>query len=338
MNERKVRILEAIIQDYIQTGSPVGSRTLSKKYDLKLSSATIRNEMSDLEELGLITQPHASSGRIPSDKGYRLYVDNLMSKEDLGPELNNVIGKMLHDKMNNIDSLIEETAKLVALTTNYATIASTFPINKPIVKRVQIMPVESRHIVCVVVTDANLVRHQSINTDIEVSELLAMQLTTILNDSIMGMTALDLRQCNIDMIEQPYKLLVIKIINTIIQILSEKNYSHVFARGTTNILDFQEFNDMHKARELLELLNKKPYLNSLLAKSSTNSVSIKIGEENNNESMKECSVITTTYKVGECTLGSIGIIGPKRMNYSHVVSLLEQISAQLTQMFGADFI
>lgn len=338
MKERKIRILEAIIQDYIQTGAPVGSRTLSKKYDLKLSSATIRNEMSDLEELGLITQPHASAGRIPSDKGYRLYVDSLMGKEDLSPELSNVIGKMLHDKINNIDSLIEETAKLVALTTNYATIASTFSMNEPIVKKVQIMPLEPKTIACIVITDANLLKHQLILADIEVTDLLANQLTAILNKIIVGMTAMNLRQCNLDMIDQTYKPLVIKIINTVIQILSEKDYSHVFSRGTTNILEFQEFNDMQKARELLELLDKKPYLTSLLSKSATNTVNISIGEENNLEPMKECSVITTTYKVGECTLGSIGIIGPKRMNYSQVVSLLEQISTQLTKMFGKDFI
>lgn len=338
MNERKVRILEAIIQDYIQTGAPVGSRTLSRKYDLNLSSATIRNEMSDLEELGLITQPHASAGRIPSDKGYRLYVDNLMNREDLGPELNNVIIKMLHDKINNIDSLIEETAKLVAMMTNYATIASTLPLNEPIVKRIQIMIVEPKNIACIVVTDGNLVRHQIISTDIEITETIATQLTTLLNKTIIGMTVVNLQQCNLNIIDEKYKPLVIKIINTVIQILSEEDSAQVFTRGTTNILDFQEFNDMHKARELLELLEKKPYLTSLLSKSSTNTVNISIGEENKLEPMKECSLVTTTYKIGECTLGSIGIIGPKRMNYGQVVSLLEQISYQLTLMFGEDLV
>ncbi len=334
MNDRQMRILEAIIQDYIQTGSPVGSRTLSKKYDLQLSSATIRNEMADLEELGLITQPHTSAGRIPSDKGYRLYVDTLMGRPDLAPDLDAIIVKMLHDKINNIDLLLEETARLVAMMTNYATIASTQTITEITIKRVQLIYVDHKSVACVIVTDANIIKHQIVSPLTEVDIQLCTMLSEILNSNISGMTLSELQRTDLTQLVPEYKALVLQIIFTIISILQEEDTSQVFTRGTTNILDFYDFNDLKKARELLELLEQKPYLTKLLSKSSSNTVSISIGEENTLEPMKECSLITTTYKLGDCTLGTIGIIGPKRMNYAQVISLLEHISYHITNMLS----
>ncbi len=335
MNERQIRILEAIIQDYIQTGAPVGSRTLSKRYDLQLSSATIRNEMADLEDLGLITQPHISAGRVPSDKGYRLYVDNLMTREDLAPDLEAIIVQMLQEKINNVDLLLEEMARLVAMMTNYATIASTPSIDEIGIKRLQLVPVDYKSVACVIVTDTNSVKHHVISTPIEVDVELCSVLTDLLNKCLAGMTLsklkkTDLQQLDLDISD--HKQLILQIIYTIITTLEDEDTSNVFARGTTNILDFQEFNDLQKARSLLELLEEKPYLTKLLSKTSTNAINISIGEENALESMKECSLITTTYKIGECTLGTIGIIGPKRMDYGQVVSLLEHISYHITTM------
>ncbi len=337
MNERKIRILEAIIQDYIQTGSPVGSRTLSKKYDLQLSSATIRNEMSDLEDLGLITQPHTSSGRIPSDKGYRLYVDNLMRRSELEPDLEHAIVNMLQDKINNIDLLLEETARLVAMMTNYTTIASTPSLEEVAIKRLQLVPVDYKSVACVIVTDTNIVNHHVISTPIEIDIDLCTILTNKLNQCLVGMTLSELKKSDLAGFEhKEYQSLILQIIYTIISTLEEEDSSQVFTRGTTNILDFQEFNDLQKARELLELLEEKPYLTKLLAKSSANSVNISIGAENILEPMKECSLVTTTYTLGDYTLGTIGIIGPKRMNYGQVVSLLEHISYHISAMLNED--
>ncbi|OOB79228.1 MAG: heat-inducible transcription repressor HrcA [Epulopiscium sp. Nele67-Bin001] len=334
MNDRKIRILEAIIQDYIQTGSPVGSRTLSKKYDLQLSSATIRNEMSDLEELGLITQPHTSAGRIPSDKGYRLYVDTLMDRSDLAPDLDLIIVKMLQDKINNIDLLLEETARLVAMMTNYATIASTQTLTEITIKRVQLIYVDLKSVACVIVTEANVIKHHIIFPPTEVDVNLCLMLSEVLNEHLAGMTLKELQKTDVRQLVPDHETLVLQIVCAIISILQEEDSSQVFTRGTTNILDFYDFNDLQKARELLELLEQKPYLTKLLSKTSGNSVNISIGEENALEPMKECSLVTTTYKLGDCTLGTIGIIGPKRMNYAQVVTLLEHISYHITNMLS----
>ncbi|ONI39124.1 heat-inducible transcription repressor HrcA [Candidatus Epulonipiscium fishelsonii] len=332
MNERQTRILEAIIQDYIQTGDPVGSRTLSRKYDLGVSSATIRNEMADLEELGLIVQPYTSAGRIPSDKGYRLYVDNLMNRPNIAPDLQEIIVNMLQVKMNTIDTLLEETARLVAMMTNYATVATTSPIQEIEIKHIQLVPVDYKSVACVIVTNTTIVKHHIISTPMQVDYELCLVLSNFLNDYLGGTTLNNLN--NKDWQEMAKKLpehkqLILDIANAIVSTLQDET-TNTFTKGATNILAFQEFNDISKAKELLELLEEKPYLINLLSKK--NGTTICIGEENNLEPMKQCSLITTTYKLGEYTLGTIGIIGPKRMDYGQVISLLEHIAYQITNM------
>lgn len=335
MNERKIRILEAIIQDYIQTGDPVGSRTISKKYDLGISSATIRNEMSDLEELGLIVQPHTSAGRIPSDRGYRLYVDQLMTRPDIAPEVEAVISNMINDKIDKIDTLLDETAKLISMMTNYATVASTPSIKQTKIKHLQLVPVDERSIACVVVTDTNIVRHHVIRTYQELDYNLCMLLTNTLNESLKGTSlseiSLDKTQ-DLEIRMKEYREIAEDVMAAIIQTLKEEDIPSIFTRGAMNILNFQEFNDIEKAKQVLELLEQKPYLLKLLGQPEGQPVSIRIGEENILEPMKNCSIITSTYTIGGYSLGTIGIIGPTRMNYGQVVSILENVSYQISKL------
>ncbi|MGL6173604.1 MAG: heat-inducible transcriptional repressor HrcA [Cellulosilyticaceae bacterium] len=335
MNERKIRILEAIIQDYIQTGDPVGSRTISKKYDLGISSATIRNEMSDLEELGLIVQPHTSAGRIPSDRGYRLYVDQLMTRPDIAPEIEAVISTMINDKIDRIDTLLDETAKLISMMTNYATVASTPTSKQTKIKHLQLVPVDERSVACVVVTDTNMVRHHVIRTYQELDYNLCMLLTNILNESLKGTSlseiSLDKTQ-DLEIKMKEYREIAEDVMAAVIQTLKEEDIPSVFTRGAMNILNFQEFNDIEKAKQVLELLEQKPYLLKLLGQPEGQLVSIRIGEENALEPMKNCSIITSTYTIGGYSLGTIGIIGPTRMNYGQVVSILENVSYQISKL------
>lgn len=335
INERKRKILEAIVHDYIQTGDPVGSRTISKKYDLGVSSATIRNDMADLEDLGLIMQPHTSAGRIPSDKGYRLYVDNLMQCPDIAPDVQQFIAEVINNKFDKIDKLLEETAKLISAVTHYATIASPPTINQTKIKHLQLVPVDDRSVALVVVTDTNIVRHYVIRTKKLIDYSLCGILTNIINESLIGTSLDELSVDKLRILEERmfgYKDISVDLMNAIIDTLEMEDVPNIFTRGMTNILSFQEFNDIEKAKKLLEVLEQKPYLVKMLKAKPTKEVSISIGEENGLEPMSECSVITTSYDIGEYNLGTIGIIGPKRMNYGEVVSLLDHISYHIQNM------
>lgn len=333
---RKLKILEAIIRDYIETGDPVGSRTISKKYDLGISSATIRNEMADLEELGLIVQPHTSAGRIPSDKGYRLYVDGMMQRINIEPEIETVILNVIKNKMNRIDALVEETTKLIAMLTNCATIATTPSISEVCIKHIQLVPIDDHSVACVVVTDTNSVKNHVIPTPKAIDYAMCMSLTNTLNECLKGST---LRQIGLEEIRlsieekmQEYGSIAGSVLEAIDITLKQEDMPDVYIRGATNILDFQEFNNKEKARELFKLLEEKPYLIKVLDHTPPDTINIRIGEENILTPMKDCSIVTTSYRIGEYTVGNIGIIGPTRMDYSQVVSVLEYVSHHITNM------
>ena len=336
MNERKLKILEAIIRDYIETGDPVGSRTISKKYDLGISSATIRNEMADLEELGLIMQPHASAGRIPSDKGYRLYVDGMMDRSRITPEVEVIITNLIKEKITRIDSLVEEVAKLVSMLTNCPTIAMTPPISQVCIKHIQLVPVDDYSVACVVVTDTNSVKSHVISTSRTIDSNMCIALSNILNEKLKGST---LSQISVDQIRlsieekmKEYGNIAGSVLEAIDHTLKQEDMPEIYIRGTNNILDFNGFDNKDKTRELFKLLEEKPYLTKILDHSKPNTVTVCIGEENVLTPMKDYSVVTTSYSIGEQTIGNLGIIGPTRMNYDQVVSVLEYVSYHITKM------
>lgn len=335
MNERKIKILEAIIHDYIKTGDPVGSRTISKRYDLGVSSATIRNEMSDLEELGFIIQPHASAGRVPSDRGYRLYVDQFMKTQEVSKDAEAVIAKMLGERIHKIDTLLDEAATLMSMMTNYAIVGSMPSINETKIKHLQLVPVDDRSVAFVIVTDNNLVKHHVIGTSKSFDMVLCHEMSTLLNQNLSGMTLSELSLEKVQLLEQRFsdhKDVIVELLRALTITLEEENHNSVFTRGLNKILNFQEFSDLEKAKKLFELLEEKPHLTKLLSPSSTNEITIRIGEENTLEPMKNCSVITSTYRIGNYHLGTIGIIGPTRMNYAEVVSLSAHISHYITRL------
>ncbi len=336
IDARKLRILEAIIRDYIETGDPVGSRTISKKYDLGISSATIRNEMADLEELGLIVQPHTSAGRIPSNRGYRLYVDGMMQRSHITPEIEAVIMNMIKEKLNHIDTLVEETAKLIAMLTNYATIATTPSISQERIKHLQLVPVNEHTAACVIVTDTNRVKSHMIPTPRAIDYNMCIALTNILNDSLKdsSLSQISLSQIRLSIEDKmkDYSDIAANVLEAIDNTLKKDDTPEIFIRGVNNILDFQEFNDKEKARELFKVLEEKPYLLKVLDHARPNTINIRIGEENALTPMKDCSVITTSYSIGDYTIGNIGIIGPTRMDYGQVVAVLEYVSKHIASM------
>lgn len=332
LNERKIKILQAIIQDYVSTAEPVGSRTISKKYDLGISSATIRNEMADLEELGLIMQPHTSAGRIPSDKGYRLYVDQLMEHKKLSSEQAQRMQETLEQNIHKIDTLMQETAKLLSFYTNYTTIVSEPQNNKTKLKHMQFIPLDDKSVILVIVADGNMVKNHMLNMPTPTNQDTLYQLSNMLNQHLQGLT---LEQINLPLIQTLKQKMgssgeiLGAVLDAIAQTIETVDASEVYLSGTTNILAYPEFSDVLKAKALFHTLEEKQMLNALLSQNKSQGIQITIGDENSIHEVKECSVITAIYTIGENTHGTIGIIGPTRMDYEKVVSTLSYLIKNL---------
>ena len=325
LNERKIKILQAIINDYIETAEPVGSRTIAKKYNLGISSATIRNEMSDLEEMGLILQPHASAGRIPSDMGYRLYVDHLMQKHELGEKEKNVMQSVIANNISKIDYLMEETAKAISHLTNYTAII-TEPVNHSTrIKQIRLMPLDSASLLLVIATENNFIKNHVVKVGIAPSDEEVLHLGSCINAVLQGHTLQEIDGVLIGRLKNAlgeYQEFLPNILKDIESTIRAAEKVQVHMSGTKNILAFPEFSDIDKARSLFQALEEKDVLVTLLEEGQGNDLQVLIGSENTVQSMKDCSVITATYKMGEETRGTIGIVGPTRMDYSQVISVL----------------
>lgn len=325
LNERKIKILQAIINDYIETAEPVGSRTIAKKYNLGISSATIRNEMSDLEEMGLILQPHASAGRIPSDMGYRLYVDHLMQKHELGEKEKTIMQSVIANNISQIDYLMEETAKAISHLTNYTAII-TEPVNHSTrIKQIRLMPLDSASLLLVIATENNFIKNHVVKVGIAPSDEEVLHLGSCINAVLQGHTLQEIDGVLIGRLKNAlgeYQEFLPNILKDIESTIRAAEKVQVHMSGTKNILAFPEFSDIDKARSLFQALEEKDVLVTLLEEGQGNDLQVLIGSENTVQSMKDCSVITATYKMGEETRGTIGIVGPTRMDYSQVISVL----------------
>jgi len=339
LDERKLKILQAIIKNYLETGEPVGSRTISKYTDLNLSSATIRNEMADLEELGYILQPHTSAGRIPSDKGYRLYVDTML--EDKIQEVEDM-KELLLEKSDKMDLLLKQIAKLLANNTNYATLVSKPRYRSKKVKFIQLTEVDADQLLTVILIEGNIVKNKIINTNIILDKEMILKLNIVFNTFLQG---LDLAEINMTVIQKikeqagNYNSLVSDILDAIAEAISEEDEVEIFTSGAMNMLKYPELTDMDKVTELLGTFEEKNQLTELISNNSydaladSKGIQVYIGSETPVEAMKDCSVVTATYEIEEGVYGKIGIIGPKRMDYDKVVSTLHTLMLQLDEIF-----
>ncbi|MBE5961829.1 MAG: heat-inducible transcription repressor HrcA [Lachnospiraceae bacterium] len=337
LDERKIKILKAIIQNYLETGEPVGSRTISKYGDLNLSSATIRNEMADLEELGYIIQPHTSAGRIPSDKGYRLYVDTMMQDKVMEVE---EMKEMLVQKADKMESLLKQVAKVLAVNTNYATVVTTPKYRTKKVKFIQLTEVDATQLLAIIVLEGNIVKNKMITLAEPIDREVILKLNIILNTFLTG---LDLSEINLALIQKMkeqaagHTSVVSDILDAVAQAISEEEDVQIFTSGATNILKYPELNDTEKASELIYTLEEKKQLNELMEseidKGENKGIQVYIGDETPVESMKDCAVVTATYQIEEGVYGKVGIIGPKRMDYEKVVSTLQNLMTELDEIF-----
>ena len=322
LSDRKIKILEAIIQDYIDSGDPVSSRSIEKRHNLGISSATIRNEMSDLEDMGFIVQPHASSGRIPTDLGYRLHVDR-MEVSTLAEADRAYLREIIINNIGNMEYLMKETAKAISVLTNYTTIVSEVGVKRLKIQYIQLIPMDSNSIVVVVVTVTKVVKNKvmPVAQALEIEKL--NQLTTFLNALLQDKNVEDI--LNIQIEESTDKILIEDILKVISLILTQEEEIEIFTSGANKILTYPEFSNVEKAKNLFSTLEEKEILINLLDKNNSDHVQVLIGSENALEQMQDCSIIKANYKQDSHPVGAIGIIGPKRMDYISVVSILNEV-------------
>ena len=339
LDERKEKILKVIIQTYLETGEPVGSRTISKYSDLKLSSATIRNEMSDLEELGYIIQPHTSAGRIPSDKGYRFYVDQIIREKD---DQVSQMQELMIQRVDRVELLLKQLAQLLANNTNYATLISGPNYNNTKLKFIQLSRVEARKLLIVVVVEGNIIRNSFVTLEEELSDEELLNLNILLNNSLNGLTIQEINLGVITKLKEQagsHRQMVDLVLNEVSEAIQAQDEDlQIYTGGATNIFKYPELSDTQKASELLSTLEQKELLKGLFEAENARTdpgteIQVYIGDETPVQTMKDCSIVTANYVLGEGLRGTIGIVGPKRMDYEKVVTTLRTLVAQLNETF-----
>lgn len=342
LQSRKMKILQAIIRTYLETGEPVGSRTISKYTDLHLSSATIRNEMADLEEMGLIKQPHTSAGRIPTDAAYRLYVDHMLEE---GRQEVDDMKNLLVSREQRLEELLQQVAKLLAVNTNYASMISAPSVQNNKIKFIQLSQVDESNILAVIVIEPNLVRNTLIRVEEQLSQDTLLMLNMLLNTSLNGVPV---EQINLGLIAAVKKqagihsTLVGDVIDAAAEAIKPADDLKIYTSGATNIFRYPELADNARASEILNDFEEKRALESIVQNSLENAsetgtgIQVYIGNESPVESMKDCSVVTTMYDLGNGMKGTVGIIGPKRMDYDKVVMVLKDIAHHLEDFYNRD--
>lgn len=338
LDERKVKILKIIVSNYLETGEPVGSRTISKLSDLNLSSATIRNEMADLEELGYICQPHTSAGRIPTDAGYRFYVDSLMEeKTEAEQEKGNLLQRV--DKM---EKMLKQVAKVLASNTNYTTVVTT-PQYGNTVRFIQLSQVDENTMLAVIMVEGNVVKNKLISTSYTLNNEDLLKFNILLNTFLQGAALEDI---NLEMIHSMklqaggYAEILEVIFAGILEAIHEADDMHVYTSGVTNMLKYPELVNSSSAEKLLgtfeDMEDREDFIKYFedVVKDESSNIQITIGDENESDSLKDCSLVTATYKMPEGAKGTIGIIGPKRMDYKKVVTMLRNLTEELDDIFN----
>ena len=332
LTDRQLLIFQVIVDDFIRSAQPVGSRSLSKKEEISLSSATIRNEMSDLEELGFIEKTHTSSGRVPSEKGYRYYVDHLLSPQQLKTDDVQKVKSIFAERIYELEKIVQNSAKILSEITNYTAIVLGPTVSENKLKRIQIVPLNKETAIAIIVTDTGHVENRMFHlpTSMDANEI--EKLVNILNERLVGVPIVDLNE---KMYKEVATILRQHInqfdlmLHTIADTFNLQGNNKLFFGGKTNMLSQPEFHDINKIRSLMNMIEQEDGIYDLIQKNPIG-IKVRIGRENNNTAMENCSLITATYSIGVEKLGTIAILGPTRMEYSRVISLLQMISGDLS--------
>ena len=345
LDERKLKILQAIIRNYLETGEPVGSRTISKYTDLNLSSATIRNEMADLEELGYIVQPHTSAGRIPSDKGYRLYVDQMLAEKeeklDHAAQEVKEMHQMLLEKEDKMESILKQMAKMLAVNTNYATLVTAPQVKGNKIKFLQLSRVDVGQLLATIVVEGNVIKNNMIHVEKSLDDETLLKLNILLNTNLNGLPIEDINLAMITKLKQQagiYDGIIAEVMDAVAAVIRENDDIEIYTSGANNIFKYPELSDNQRASELINTLEEKQMLTELvqdsMADENNTGIQVYIGNETPVQTMKDCSVVTATYELEEGVKGTIGIVGPKRMDYEKVMDNLKTLKSQLDGIYN----
>ena len=336
LTERKLRILQAIISDYVKTAEPVGSRTISKKYDLGISPATIRNEMADLEEMGYLTHPHTSAGRVPSDMAYRLYVNALMEKKELSKEEKNVIAQRLHSNVYEFEKTIEHAATVLSEITNLTSFALTPSKNEDALKFINLLPVDENTVVLMIVSESGKISNTALNISVPYTEENLQLLAKTMTYNYKGKSISEVLKNNIiESFESDITAmsgLAANVMPNFMRTLEDMLNVNLYMEGLTNIFDIPEYNDLQKAKNFISMLSQKEDFTRKLIERE-DGVIVTIGTENADDIMNDCALITASYHVDGKLVGKIGVIGPTRMKYGEVTSIIEYLTDNLSDTF-----
>ena len=339
LTERKKKILRAVVESYIRTAEPVGSKAILDLTELKVSSATIRNELSDLTEMGYLEQPHTSAGRVPSPKGYRLYVNELMEEQRLSLEETKQINDALHLKMQELDKVIDQAGRMVSQLTNYPAFAVAGGRRRTTIQRYDLIMVDVNSFSVVVMTDSNVVKNKLIRLPTDLSQPQLQMLTTLLNASFVGKSLEELTPELMRVAEHAagsaYGLISL-VVSFAMDVLDSLEHSPVYTAGTSHILDHPEYRDVGKAQKLMSYLTEDQSLANVLDLPALNedNTKILIGPENVADELKDTSVVLASYDIGDGMKGVIGVVGPTRMDYAKVAAKLSYVADGLSKLFG----
>ena len=336
LDERKYMILQAIIDDYIMTAVPVGSRTISRKSGVGFSPATIRNEMSDLEELGYLDQPHTSAGRVPSDKAYRLYVDQLLRVARLSNDEKDRISERLAARSSQIENVIRRAADVMSNATKYTSVIIAPQMSTLRIRNVQLVQVSENLALIVIVTNAGIVKDAVIHIPEKLTEDDLYTISKALTERLKDQPLEKVRQIFAEMLRDMghNRRLLAEMLNVIENRMEESDTSDIVVGGQTNLLNYPEYNDVEKARNLLQVLDSREKLKQIISSGGGMDIGIRIGSENGLPDFNDLSVLTVSYRIGDKSNGTLGIIGPTRMNYNRAISVLEFMSRTLTDLLS----
>ena len=334
LDERKQRILQAVIQDYISSAEPVGSRTLARKYDLGVSPATIRNEMADLEMLGYLEHIHTSSGRVPSSKGYRLYVDSLLPVQPMTDAEKVMIDKWYKAKVQQLDQVFQETAKIISKLTRNVSLVLAPQISKAAFRCMQFLPLDDHRVIAVLMTDAGFVENRIMEMPVGSSFEDFQRMAKVINGCLAGHTLGAIQNGSLKKIEAEIgdNGLYESAMTLIDKALNSQRKERLYLGGTTEMMEQPEFHNVDKVKELLIMLEKDQLMKDILKAHLGDGLTVTIGQENEYSGIKDCSIITATYHLDGELLGSMAVLGPTRMEYGRTMSLLNYMNSNLTEV------
>ena len=330
LDDRKKQVLQAIVEEYINTAEPVSSNGILKKYNLDCSSATIRNDMAELEKIGFLDKPHTSSGRVPSAKGYRFYVDELIKDDNISLEEIKYIQSKLSTKVNEIEDLTKIAANTISEVTHYTTVSIGPKADTQIIQEIKFVLLGARMMLAVILTDTGLVKETIIKFDEDVTEKQIETMNYMFNNKLKGQPIEKIDRPLEDYLydEMTYSVNVIKpVIEQIKKVLADDE--NIYLEGANKAFELPEFNSLEVAKNFVNVLDTKELMADMLNSGFAKDINVYIGEENEKDELKDFSIVTFKHKVGNKDLGTIGIIGPKRMDYSKVISVMKYISKKL---------